>query len=89
LTAGLAVLAGLIAILAGLFKLGRIASFFSESVLAGFVTGLALTVAIKQVPKLMGFEGGSGNFWERLIHIFQHLDETHLLTMAIGLVSVP
>jgi high affinity sulfate transporter 1 len=88
LTAGLAVLAGLIAILAGLFKLGRIASFFSESVLAGFVTGLALTVAIKQVPKLMGFEGGSGNFWERLRHIFTHLDETHLLTLAIGLASI-
>lgn len=88
LTAGLAILAGLIAILAGLFKLGRIASFFSESVLAGFVTGLALTVAIKQVPKLFGFEGGSGNFWERLRHIFAHLDETHLLTLVIGLVSI-
>jgi sulfate permease, SulP family len=88
LTAGLAILAGLIAVLAGLFKLGRVASFFSESVLAGFVTGLALTVAIKQVPKLLGFEGGSGNFWERLRHIFTHLDETHLLTLAIGLISI-
>jgi sulfate permease, SulP family len=88
LTAGLAVLAGLIAVLAGLFKLGRIANFFSESVLAGFVTGLALTVAIKQVPKMLGLEGGSGNFWERLAHIFTHLDETHLLTLAVGLVSL-
>jgi high affinity sulfate transporter 1 len=88
LTAGLAVLAGLIAVLAGFFKLGRIANFFSESVLAGFVTGLALTVAIKQVPKLLGFEGGSGNFWERLAHLLTHLDETHLLTMAVGLVSL-
>src|SRR3989304_1630249 len=56
LTAGLALLAGLVSILAGLFKFGRIAAFFSESVLAGFVTGLALTIAIKQVPKLFGFE---------------------------------
>ena len=88
LTAGLAILAGLIAVLAGLFKLGRIANFFSESVLAGFVTGLALTVAIKQVPKMLGFEGGSGNFWERLAHILTHLDETHLLTLAVGLVSL-
>jgi sulfate permease, SulP family len=88
LTAGLAVLAGLIAVLAGLFKLGRIANFFSESVLAGFVTGLALTVAIKQVPKMLGIEGGSGNFWERLAHILTHLDETHLLTLAVGLVSL-
>ncbi len=88
LTAGLAVLAGLISILAGVFKLGRIAAFFSESVLAGFVTGLALTVAIKQVPKLFGFESGSGNFWERLYDIFLHLDETHRLTLVIGLVSL-
>ena len=88
LTAGLAILAGLIAVLAGLFKLGRIANFFSKSVLAGFVTGLALTVAIKQVPKMLGIEGASGNFWERLAHILTHLDETHLLTLAVGLISL-
>jgi SulP family sulfate permease len=88
LTAGLAILAGLISILAGLFKLGRIASFFSESVLAGFVTGLALTIAIKQVPKLFGIEGGSGNFWERLYNILIHLDETHFLTLLVGLISI-
>ena len=87
-TAGLALLAGLIAVLAGIFRLGRIANFFSESVLAGFVTGLALTVAIKQVPKMLGIEGGSGNFWERLIHIFLHMEETHFLTLAVGLVSL-
>jgi MFS superfamily sulfate permease-like transporter len=88
LTAGLAILAGLVAILAGLLKLGRIASFFSESVLAGFVTGLALTIAIKQVPKLFGIEPGSGNFWERLYDILIHLNETHLLTLAVGLISI-
>src|SRR5512139_3672497 len=88
LTAGLAVLAGLVAILAGLFKLGRIASFFSESVLAGFVTGLALTIAIKQVPKLFGLEASHGNFWQRLYDILTHLDETHLLTFAIGMASI-
>ena len=77
---GLALLAGLISLLAGFFKLGRIASFFSESVLTGFVTGLALTIAIKQVPKLFGFESGHGNFWERLADIVRYLPETHSLT---------
>jgi SulP family sulfate permease len=87
-TAGLAILAGLVSILAGLFKLGRIASFFSESVLAGFVTGLALTIAIKQVPKLFGFESGHGNFWERSYEILIHLTETHFLTLVVGLISI-
>ena len=84
LTAALAMTAGLISIVAGLFKLGRISAFFSESVLAGFITGLALTVAIKQVPKIFGFEGGEGNFWERLVDIVRSLPETHLLTLAVG-----
>ena len=88
LTAGLAILAGLISVLAGVFKLGRIASFFSESVLAGFVTGLALTIAIKQVPKLFGLESSDGNFWRRLSDILIHLNETHLLTLVLGLVSI-
>ncbi|HJS19401.1 MAG TPA: SulP family inorganic anion transporter [Anaerolineales bacterium] len=88
LSAGLAILAGLVSILAGVFRLGRIASFFSASVLAGFVTGLALTIAIKQVPKLFGLEGGQGNFWERLYDILIHLDETHILTLLMGAVSI-
>jgi high affinity sulfate transporter 1 len=86
LSAGLAILAGLVSIVAGLLNLGRITSFFSEPVLTGFITGLALTIAIKQVPKLFGFEGVEhGNFWQRLVDIFRHLPETHLLTLGVGL----
>jgi sulfate permease, SulP family len=88
LSAALALLAGIISVVAGLFKLGRIASFFSESVLVGFITGLALTVAIKQVPKLFGIESGSGNFWERLYDIIIHLPETHRLTLIVGALSI-
>jgi len=56
LTAALAMLAGLVSIAAGVLKLGRIAQFFSESVLTGFVFGLALLISIKQIPKLLGIE---------------------------------
>jgi MFS superfamily sulfate permease-like transporter len=87
-SAALALLAGIISVAAGLFKLGRIASFFSESVLVGFITGLAMTVAIKQVPKLFGFEAGQGNFWERLYDIIIHLPETHALTLIVGVSSI-
>ncbi len=85
MTAALAVLAGLISIAAGFLKLGRIAQFFSESVMTGFVFGLALVIAIKQVPKIFGIEAGHGNFFERLYDIFIHIDETHGRTLMIGL----
>ena len=88
LTAALAVLAGLISILAGVFKLGRVAQFFSESVMVGFVTGLALVIMVKQVPKLLGIEGGEGNFWERLYEVIIHLPATHLPTLVTGVLCL-
>src|SRR4051812_35589928 len=53
LTAALAMMAGLIGLAAGTLRLGRLNQFFSSSVLTGFVFGLALTIAIQQVPKLL------------------------------------
>jgi SulP family sulfate permease len=88
MTAALAILAGLISILAGLLKLGRVAQFFSESVMVGFITGLALTVMVKQLPKLLGIEGGSGNFWERLYDVIIHLPETHMATLITGILCL-
>ena len=84
MTAALALLAGLVSILAGALKLGRVAQFFSESVMVGFITGLAMVIAVKQLPKILGIEGGEGNFWERLYDVIIHLPETHLLTLLVG-----
>ncbi len=88
LTAALAVLAGLISVLAGILKLGRVAQFFSESVMVGFITGLALTVMVKQVPKILGIEGGHGNFWEHFIEILRRLPETSLPTLITGILCL-
>ena len=84
LSAALALLAGAIAIMAGLLILGRIAQFFSESVLTGFVFGLALVITVKQVPKILGIEAGGEGFFERIFEIVIHLHQTHLLTLLIG-----
>ena len=88
LTAALAVLAGLVSVLAGVLKLGRVAQFFSESVMVGFITGLAVLIMVKQLPKIFGIESGEGNVWERLYDFAVHLPETHLLTLATGLVCL-
>lgn len=88
LTAAVAVLAGLISIVAGLLKLGRVAQFFSESVMVGFITGLALGIMVKQLPKILGIEGGEGNAWQRFYDVVVHLSETHLPTLLVGLVCL-
>ena len=60
LTVALAVTTGVAAVVAGLLRLGFLASFISEPVLKGFIIGLALTIVAGQLPKLFGVESGGG-----------------------------
>jgi sulfate permease, SulP family len=88
LTAALALLAGAVTFLAGILRLGVIAQFFSPSVLVGFVSGLALVIAIKQVPKILGIEAGEGDFWERLWDILRNLGATNTTTLLVGAIAI-
>ena len=88
LTAGLAIATGLAALIAGVLRLGFLASFISEPVLKGFIVGLALTIIIGQVPKLFGISKGSGDFFEQLWHVVTHLGETQGLTLLVGALSL-
>ena len=87
LTTGLALATGLVALAAGLLRLGFLASFISEPVLKGFIIGLALTILIGQVPALLGVDKGSGNFFEKASDLLGHLDDIDPLTVAVGVAS--
>ena len=76
LSAGLAIAVGVLALGAGLLKLGFVASFISGPVLKGFIIGLALTIMVGQLPKLFGVEKGEGNFFAQLWHLLTHLGDT-------------
>jgi high affinity sulfate transporter 1 len=88
LTAALALMTGLVSAVAGFLRLGRINQFFSSSVLTGFVFGLALIIAVKQVPKVFGLEAPDGEFFPRVWWILTHLGETHVPTLIVGVAAV-
>jgi Sulfate permease family len=60
LTVALALTTGVLVLAAGLARLGFVANFISEPVLKGFIVGLALTIIVGQVPKLLGVSKGEG-----------------------------
>jgi sulfate permease, SulP family len=88
LTTALALTVGAIALIAGLSRLGFIASFISEPVLKGFIIGLALTIIVGQLPKLIGEPGVDGDFFEQLVGFLTHLGEANLPTAILGLLSL-
>src|SRR5213083_1253912 len=84
LAAATALLVALIAFIAWLVKAGSIVNFISESVMVGFKCGVALFLAITQLPKLFGIHGAHGNFWVNAGNFFKHLDQTNLTSLTIG-----
>jgi len=88
LAACAALLVAAIAIAAWLVNAGNAVSFFSETVLVGFKAGLALYLASTQLPKLFGFKGTHGDFWERSAYFIAHLGESHETSLLVGAVAL-
>ena len=88
LAAGTALLVAAMAFLAWLVRAGVIVNFISETVLIGWKAGVALFIGSTQLPKLFGFKGGHGDFWERMGEFFAHLDQTNASALAMGLVAL-
>jgi high affinity sulfate transporter 1 len=88
LTTALAIAVGIVAVLAGLFRLGFLASFISEPVLKGFIIGLALTIIVGQVPALLGIDKGEGNFFQKARSVLADVPDLDPLTTVVGLGSL-
>ncbi len=84
----LAIVTGVIAMVAGLLRLGFLANFISEPVLKGFIIGLALTIIIGQVPKVLGIDKGGDDFFGQLWHVITHLGDTQWRTFVVGGLSL-
>jgi sulfate permease, SulP family len=69
-------------------RLNSIISFISESVLLGFKAGAAITIALTQLPKLFGIQGGGTGFFERAGILFSQLPETNLKVLIFGLLTI-
>ena len=88
LSALLALLVGVLLLVAGLARAGFIADFFARPVLTGFVAGLALVIAVGQLSKLLGVEGGGTGFFGKLRVLIEQLDDANLATLAVGVVAL-
>ncbi len=75
-------------VLAWLLRLSSLVNFISETILLGFKAGAALTIALTQLPKLFGVQGGGEHFFERIVILGGQLPDTNLAVLAFGLVAL-
>jgi len=78
----------LFCLIAWVFRLSALVKLISDSVLTGFKAGAGITIALTQLPALLGVSGGGHNFPERLLVLTGQLGATNPVTLALGLAAL-
>jgi SulP family sulfate permease len=86
LAAMTAILVGVLALLARLARLGFITDLLSKPILVGYIFGATLIVIGSQMGKMFGIKLESDQFFQQVAELISHLNETHLLTFALGII---
>jgi SulP family sulfate permease len=71
-----------------LLRLSVLVLLISDSVLVGFKIGAGLTIAMTQIPGILGVSGGGHNFFERVVVLAGQLGDAQMLVVGVGLVAV-
>jgi len=91
--AGLAIatmIAGVMLILMGVFKLGTVIKFIPYPVVVGFTSGIALTIFATQIKDLFGMqiEKVPADFISKWITYGQHIDSVNFWSLGVGILSI-
>jgi len=86
LTILISFMAGIIKLLMGLAKMGKLVNFVSHSVVIGFAAGAGILIAVKQLKHVFGIKVPLGSsFYEIITYIIAHIRETNLYVLGIAL----
>ncbi len=87
-SATLAVLVGVLLLLAWALRLGFVANFISDPVLTGFKSGIGLVIVVDQIPKLLGIHIDKAGFFRDVVSIARQLPATSVATLVLAVLML-
>lgn len=85
-------MAGVLLILLGVFKLGTVIKFIPYPIIVGFTSGIAVTIFTTQIADIFGLNFGSdkvpGDFIGKWIVYFKHFDTVNWWNTLISIISI-
>jgi len=86
----LAILIGLILLLGSVLRLGIVVGLLSKPIRLGYLNGIALLVAVSQLPTLLGLSVEGATPWDKLLAAAPKAlaGETNLAALLLGLTSL-
>lgn len=84
----LVISAGVAFVVVGWVKLGAISNLIARPVLRGYAFGLALVIAVKQAPVLVGLQTSSSSFVPLLLELARHIAAWNRASLAVGVAAL-
>ena len=85
------IMAGIILILMGLFKMGSLIKFIPYTITTGFTAGIAVTIVVGQVKSYLGLTTDPSvnaiETMEKVEEVIRHIDTVNWSAVVVGLVS--
>ena len=69
-------------------RLSALVKLISDSILVGFKAGAGLTIAMTQLPSLLGVQAGGHNFFERAWLLAGQLGQVQYLAPIVGVIAI-
>lgn len=85
------IMAGIILILMGLFKMGSLIKFIPYTITTGFTSGIAVTIVVGQIKSYLGLTTDPSvnaiETMEKIEEVIHHIDTINWSAVMVGLVS--
>lgn len=84
----LAIMTGIVMIIAGLLGGGRLVRFVPTAVMTGFVTAVGVNIVLGQLSNFTGFASQGANRLTKLFDLLVHIPQWSIASVAVALVVV-
>jgi SulP family sulfate permease len=84
----LAAFTGVLLVLFGLLRLGRLVRFVSHAVMTGFLIGVAVVLVLDQLAPLLGLSPRGTNEVVQFVDLLGHLGQVSVPTLVAGLLAL-
>lgn len=84
----LAIVTGVVMLVAGLFKLGSMLRWVSNAVMVGFINAVGVNIILGQLDNFSGYEAVGENRVLRAFDLLFNLGKAHFPTIAIGVITI-
>ena len=80
--------AGIWLLLFYFLKAGKMVDYISTPVMGGFISGIAVTIIMMQIPKILGGGSGTGELPELIASIIEAATHINLMSVVLGICSL-